>query len=682
MANAPHLNDLIALRVERRAVLAGLSAAPLLSLTGGCARSLADRGGSPSFQSVPATVADTVTVAPRYTSTTLISWGDPLFTTAQGPFDPDRITRPEQELRFGTNNDMLALFSPRATYPEPEGGSRAILCANNEHFEASLMYPSLPSRDAFGANHLDAMYAALGVSIVQIERAGKAWRTVVDERPGSGVNRRITPFTPVEFSGPAARHRWIAQAAVVVGRYEPSAPGTVACGTMVNCAGGKTPWGTYLTCEEGFPFYFSRSNNSAPALEAARGDAAWAADGRSYSYPLPDARLLPLTPKQFDLSENPMGPSLYGWVVEIDPYDPASVPKKRTALGRRWNEGASTAIGRSGQVAVYCGDDTPNQFVYKFVTAGRFAPRDRAANMDLLNTGTLYVARFEEDGSGHWIALTDEAVRAAAEAANHHPPFRDFGDMLMRTREAAKLLGATPMDRPEDIEPLLDRNWVGLGPVLINCTGNATVKPSTPGNPRREPDGDQANFLGHILRLDEDGGDSAATTFRWDVFALCGDPTAAEPTRKSRTGREVHVSTTYAGQPTFAGDRFSSPDNLAFDQSGNVWVTTNGMASIFGDTNDAVVVMPLDGPAPRRSRTFLVGPVGAEICGPCFSFDHRTFFAAIQHPGSDDTTGQEYTSQRWPGPARPPSSWPRGGSNWPLPSVIAVTKDDGGIIGS
>jgi secreted PhoX family phosphatase len=238
------------------------------------------------------------------------------------------------------------------------------------------------------------------------------------------------------------------------------------------------------------------------------------------------------------------------------------------------------------------------------------------------------------------------------------------------------------MDRPEDIEPVLDRNWTGLGPVLINCTGSALEKPPTPANPRRGGDAAQPNFAGHIIRLDENGGDSAAEAFRWDVFALCGDPAATAPTHKAPGGRDIHVSTHFQGQPTFAGDRFSSPDNICFDKAANAWVTTNGMASVFGGTNDAVVVLPLDEGRPRIARTFLIGPVGCEICGPTFSFDERTFFAAIQHPGSDDAQGRSFAEQRWPGPARPPSSWPKGGDAWPLPSVIYVTKDDGGIVGT
>jgi secreted PhoX family phosphatase len=682
----PHFNDLAAARIDRRSVLRGLGAAPLLSLPG-CVSGGAFPAGprAPRFESIPPTQADRITVPPGYSARVLISWGDPLFHTAKGAFDPDRMTRAEQELRFGTNNDMLALFPRRFSYPEPDSARQAILCANNEHFETALTFPGLPSRQSFGPDHVAANYASLGVSIVQIEQtAGNRWQPVVDRSPGTGFNRRITPFTPMLFGGPAARHRWIRQAGEIVARHEPpgDTPGAIACGTLVNCAGGKTPWGTYLTCEEGFPFYFARSDENAPALKQAQSDPAWSADSRSYSYPLPPARLQPLAPPQFDLSHNPMGPSLYGWVVEIDPYDPTSVPRKRTALGRRWNEGSTTALARDGRVAVYCGDDTPNQFIYKFVTARPFNPDNRRANFGLLDEGILHVARFEADGSGHWLPLTWESVSSAARVASYQPAFPDFADVLMRTREAARLLGATPMDRPEDIEPLIDSSWTGLGPVLINCTGNAAPKAPTPGNPRRGGAAEQANFAGHIIRIDEAGGDSAATRFRWNVFALCGDPAATNPVHRSPIGRDVHVSTKLDGRPTFTGSPFTSPDNICFDRAANAWITTNGMAALMGGTNDSVVVLPLSGEAPRLARTFMIGPVGCEICGPTFSFDERTFFAAIQHPGSDDINAVGYGEQRWSAGRRPPSTWPNGGDAWPLPSVVYITKDDGGIIGS
>ena len=683
MPPGPHLNELARARISRRNLLGGMAAIPALSLPACVTRRPQASSQAAAFRPVRPTLADRVSVPRGYATHVLISWGDPLFESARNDFDPDNITRADQELRFGINNDMLALFPIRPAYPEPREADRAILCANNEHFEAALTFPSLPSRDAYTAEHLQAMYAALGVSIVELRRERGQWRRVVGERPGRGFNRRVTPFTPIMFSGPAAGHRWIRRAAAVVARYERGEPGTIACGTMVNCAGGKTPWGTYLTCEEGFPLYFSQTDDAAPALRAEKDDLAYVADGRSYTYPAPAQRLLPLTPPQFDLSKNPTGPSLYGWVVEIDPYDPQSVPRKRTALGRRWNEGATTALARDGRVAVYMGDDSPNQFVYKFVSRRRFDPRDRAANLDLLDDGILHVARYDVDGGGEWLPITFDAVRAAADAAAYEVPFADLGDMLMRLREAARLLGATPMDRPEDIEPLVDASWTGLGPVLINCTGSPIAKGATPANPRRKPGGEQPNYAGHIVRIDEQGEDAAALRFRWNIFALCGDPAADGPTRRSRTGREVHVSTDHQGAPTFTGDRFSSPDNICFDSHRNAWITTNGQAAIFGDTNDGVVVLPLASDGPRLASTFLVGPIGAEICGPTFDFDERSFFVAIQHPGDEDSAGASFAQQRWSGESlRPPSSWPRGSDAWPLPSVVVVTKEDGGIIGT
>jgi secreted PhoX family phosphatase len=319
-----------------------------------------------------------VTLPPGYSWRALIAWGDPLFEN-MAPFDPDALTRADQEMRFGTNNDMLALFANEYAFPPPKHADRMLLCANNEFPSFELMFPGVARPEAFTSAQVEAMLAAIGVSIVEIERDGQGWRTVRNAAPGQGRNRRITPFTPVLFTGPAAAHPWIAEAAAIVNAAEPdrsdgAAPAdAVRCGTLANCAGGLTPWGTYLTAEENFQYY------SYGAAEPR--DAAHAEDARSFRYP---ARMADVSaiPPAVRAAENPHGPALYGWITEIDPYDPASTPKKRTALGRKMNECATTALTADNRVAVYMGDDQVNQHVYKFVTQGRFDAADRAANTD------------------------------------------------------------------------------------------------------------------------------------------------------------------------------------------------------------------------------------------------------------------------------------------------------------
>ncbi|MBC7769284.1 MAG: PhoX family phosphatase [Phycisphaerales bacterium] len=689
MSRTKHLNELIA---SRRALLGGLAGLPLLNLAA-CATSPATTaGGAPTdamnFASVPATNADTVTLPPGYRWRKLIAWGDALFETVSERFDPDALTRAEQEQRFGQNNDMLACFAADYAFPPPADSDRLILCANNEYASLELAFPSLRDPRATTPAQIEALYAAIGVSVVDIERTGSDWRVVRGAAPGSGHNRRITPFTPVEFTGPAARHPWIAAAAAVVNASEPDRSGgrapvsAVRCGTAANCAGGLTPWGTYLTAEENFDSLFVGSER-APAVREAMREDAYVLDAASFGYvvgaPFPDTHY----PRQFRLAENPHGPALYGWITEIDPHDPHAAPKKRTALGRKKNECATTALARDGRVVVYMGDDQRNEHVYKFVSRGRFDPNNRAANMDLLDNGDLFVAQFEENGGGRWLRLTVEAANAAAAEAESPIRFRDEADLMVRVRDAARLMGATPMDRPEDIEALQDANWRGLGPVLIACTNNSERGFERPGNPRREsdrPNSAQANVAGHILRLDEAGGDSAALRFGWDIFAMGGDPNATATTAMTRGGLPAHVSTKVAGVETISGERFACPDNLFIDSTQRVWISTDGGDSVFADCNDCVMVTSARVQAPRAVKRFLVGPIGSEACGPLMAPDERSFFCAIQHPGGNDVAGNEYGQARWRG-APPNSHFPDGGDSWPRSAVVVVTRDDGGRIG-
>jgi uncharacterized protein len=683
MNRARHLNEIVA---SRRAVLGGLVGAPLLSLAG-CATSptSAPAHAAPSgFASVAATNADTISLPPGYRWRKLIAWGDRLFDTVSATFDPDALTRTEQEQRFGQNNDMLALFAADYAFPPPKDQDRLILCANNEYATPDLMFPALATREAFTPAHVEALYAAVGVSIVELEQGSEGWRALTNATPGAGKNRRITPFTPVRFTGPAARHPWIVEAARIVNASETDrgdAPAdTVRCGTLANCAGGYTPWGTYLTAEENFEGFFAGRDRD---LNAARdADGRVALDQSSHGYPS-GAFPAALAPRQFRIGENPHGPALYGWVTEIDPYDVASTPKKRTALGRCKHECATTALAADGSCVVYMGDDQRDEHVYKFVSRDRFNAADRRANMDLLDDGQLYCAQFQENGEGRWLAITLDAANAAAEHEESPIRFADEADLLMRVRDAARFLGATPMDRPEDIEAVCDANWRGLGPVLIVCTNNAERGFEHPGNPRREserPNSAQANLAGHILRIDEAGGDCGAESFSWDVFVMGGDPDATALTAPTRAGNPAHISNKYDGAPTTAGDRFACPDNIFIDSTQCVWIATDGNDGVFADCNDCVVATAVSGDGPREMKRFLVGPMGGEICGPLMAPDERAFLCSVQHPGANNVAGVDYSQLRWTGePAT--SHFPDGGNAWPRSAVVIVTRDDGGRIG-
>lgn len=662
-----HIQDLIA---SRRGVLMGLASLPFLTLADEAGATAPRTARALSFAPVPPTVADTVTVPAGYRVQTLIGWGDALY-EGMAPFNPNTLTRADQENRFGQNNDMLALFPTRFTYPKATNQNRFLLCANHEYFDPTLMFPAVARPTDFTADQIAAMFASMGVGIVQVEQQGGTWRVIREAKSPRALNRRITPFTPVAFEGPAKDHPWIVAAGQVVNRLEPGAgAGQIACGTMANCAGGETPWGTYLTSEENFQSYYFNSN-SAAAAPAAPTPAS--ADATSFGYPLTRTMARPGTPAQFDLATNPTGPALYGWVVEIDPYDPTSTPRKRTALGRRKGECATTALTRGRKVAVYAGDDQGNEFVYKFISARRFNPRNRRANIDLLDTGTLYVAKLEADGSGRWLALTVDSANAASRAAGATMTFANQGDVVVMARQAARLLGATPMDRPEDVEAIRTPDWTGTGSVLVVCTNNRAPEAAALSNGTLR-DGATAgpNVAGHIIQINEDGGDCGALTFRWDVFALAGDPDAAGPTP---------LSVVADGRPTFSGDRFACPDNVCFDTAHHAWITTDGNDGVFADCNDGVVVTPTAPQPTRPVKRFLVGPVGAEICGPMLSPDERAFLCAIQHPGEGDTQGRSYSQTRWGG-AQPPSNFPDGPGTWPRSAVVVVTKDDGGVVGT
>lgn len=681
--------EIAAERFSRRGILAGAAALPALSLAASADAAAGPAAVPAGFRSVPENLIDDVVVPPGYVWRRLISWGDPLFDgmepakPARGaPFD---FTRAEQERRFGTHNDMIALFPREWSWPWPQSTqTRMILCNNHESVSPRMAAPGAPGRPpAPDAATCEAMYAAMGVTVAELSHNPDAgtWEVVKGPAGGGGINRRVTPFTEVLFDGPAAAHPWIRSAAAAFNAAEAPRAGPpvhregVRCGTLQNCAGGYTPWGTYLTAEENFDNQFRTSRADAPALARAAGDPAWRVDQASYGYGdgWPHGG-----PDSYDVSVNPHGPSAYGWIVEIDPYDPDWIPRKRTALGRKQNECATTVLTADGRVAVYMGDDAAGEFVYKFVSAGRFDPSRRTANRDLLSTGTLYAARFEADGTGRWIALDLDAANAAPRP-NGAAPFADAGDVMVRAREAARRLGATAMDRPEDVEAPKDAAFQGQGFALVMCTGNRdpALRDGNAANPRRtDPDGRiSPNHTGHVVRIDEDGGDHGATRLRWDLFAVAGDPASASAPRALRDGSVANLSSWRDGRPTTSGDRFAMPDNVCFDARGYAWISTDGTPDSF-PCNDGAYVVPMSGAGPRPVKRFLTVPIGAECAGPLVSPDQRTFFCGVQHPGAADAAGRSWRNEA----DGPYSRFPDQG--WPRDSIIYVRRADGGIVGT
>jgi secreted PhoX family phosphatase len=462
---------------------------------------------------------------------------------------------------------------------------------------------------------VDIELAAHGLSVVEVMRnESGAWEVVRD----SEYNRRITATTEMEITGPAAGIDLLQTADDVTG--------TRVLGTLNNCAGGTTPWGTILTGEENFQQYFAnlgtmseddpvRIAHERYGLEEEGSERRW-----EEFYP------------RFDLAQEPHEPFRFGWIVEIDPYDPTSTPKKRTALGRNKNEGATSVVAPGGQVAFYNGDDERFDYAYKFVTAGTFNPDDRFANMDLMDEGTLYVARFNDDGSGEWLPMVQGEGPLTADNG-----FASQGEVLAKTRLAADLLGATKMDRPEDFET----NPV-TGKVYLVCTNNSnrTLAETDDANPRPN------NFAGHIIELTEADNDHAATAFEWEIFILAGDPEDS--------------GTWYGGQEGVSP--FAAPDNLTFDVDGNIWISTDGLpANLPG--NDGLFVAPTEGEERGLSRQFFSTVPGAECSGPVFNNDNTALWVSVQHPGEGGTIEE------------PVSLWPDGEVT-PRPSVVLITNDD------
>jgi secreted PhoX family phosphatase len=435
---------------------------------------------------------------------------------------------------------------------------------------------------------------------------------------GSSYNRRITATTPIQITGPAAGHPWLQTAADRGGQH--------VLGTLNNCSAGITPWGTVLTCEENFNQYFANAD-MLPDSDPRK------ATHRRYGLPAgASERKWERFDPRFDLAQEPNEPFRFGWTLEVDPYDPTAIPRKRTALGRFKHEAASFLVGSDGRVGIYMGDDERFDYVYKFVTAGRYDPNNRAANRDLLDAGVLYVARFNDDGTGEWLPLV--FGQGPLTAANG---WQSQADVLIRTRLAADALGATKMDRPEDIEvsPVTKKIYAAM-----TNNSNRTETQVNKANPR------PANRHGHIIEMAEQDDDPAATRFTWSIFMLCGDP--------------ADESTYFAGFDKSQVTPISSPDNLIFDAAGNLWIFTDGQPSTIR-RNDAVFAVPTEGADRGHLRPFCSGVPGAETASGCFSADGETLFVSIQHPGEGGSLEQ------------PISRWPDG-SNVPRPSVVALWK--------
>jgi hypothetical protein len=471
---------------------------------------------------------------------------------------------------------------------------------------------------------------AHGGTVLEIRKVAGKWQVVKDSR----YARRITADTPMAISGPAAGHDRM--------KTKADPTGTRVLGMLNNCGGAITPWGTWLSSEENFNgSFWGRVDERHPEARNCR---RYGLPGNWYNWGAYFDR--------FDVAKEPNEANRFGWNVEIDPFDPTSTPKKRTALGRFKHEAAGNIVNKDGRFVVYQDDDERFDYVYRFVTEGRVDPTNRPANMDLLDRGTLFAARFNPDGSGDWLALVHgQGPRTAANG------FNSQADVVIEARRAADLLGATKMDRPEEVEV---NPKTGKVYVLLTNNNRRNAGQVDAASPRSD------NRFGHIIEMVTPDGDHAGLKFGWNILVRCGDPSVAA------VGATFHPDTMKDGW-------FGMPDNCAVDAMGRLWIATDGNAPSRTGRADGVWAMETDGPARGTSKLFFRVPNGAELCGPEMTPDMETFFVTVQHPGEpddDDPNAKPATfaamSTRWPDfrpemPARP--------------SIVAITKRGGGKIG-
>jgi uncharacterized protein len=652
--------DVLDARLSRRGfVSGGLTAAAALALTGAdsllkavpaSAKTRPPAGPLLGFARVPVSSADAVIVPDGYTAEVLIAWGDPV---GDGPeFAQDASnTADDQARQWGMHNDGLVYFPI-------DGSKHGLFAENNEYADEGLLFPDGIAN--WNAEKTNKALNAHGVSIIEIKKHGPGdlpptsrgfkkngeWVVV----PHSKYARRITGQTPMLIGGPAAGDDRL--------KTIDDPTGLHVLGTLNNCAMGFTPWGTYLTCEENFNGFFFRTTtptDSRTTLEKRYGITPSNGGFRWY-----------LTHPRFNADAYLNETNRFGWVVEIDPFDPDSIPVKRTALGRLKHEGAWVQETKDGKVVVYMGDDERNEYIYRYVSRLPWRTA-RQQGINPLDDGILYVAKFNADGTGVWLSLTPQNPALVGWTIN---------DILINTRGAADAAGATMMDRPEWIDTfpesltaiatLTNNNRRGSTPPSSNSplgttTAGAARPPVDAINPRA------INVYGHIITWTYTQ-DFSQPTFTWDVFALCGDP--AVPAHGS----------------TIDGDKFGSPDGIYVAPSGRLWIQTDvstatinaGDYAGFGN-NQMLCADPTTG----EIRRFLTGPKQCELTGVCVTPDEKTMFVGIQHPGEPPDLPSSSDVRNNPATPKLYSSWPDGDAgSRPRSACVVITKDDGGEIGS
>lgn len=560
------------------------------------------------FIAIKANSFDKVTLPVGFNYSILCKWGDLLW---------DNIEKKKnwvsssghQKYAIGDNNDGMYFFNKNNTN---------LIAVNNEYSNIATIYSGRKWKQPTTNDEITASMYAHGVSIFEVKKVNSRWQV----QKNSFFNRKITPFTKMTFTGPGKGSPFVKT------KYDPK--GLNPLGTWNNCSFGKTPWGTYLTCEENFNYYFSSSNKNKINKKLKRYSIK--SKDRGYNWFKVDDR--------FDITKEPNEPNRVGYIVEIDPWNPQSVPKKHTALGRLKHENAEVVLSNDSKLVVYMGDDEKGEYIYKYVSNNKYEKNNGAS--DLLENGILYVAHFEESGTGNWIELNEKSTG-----------FDSLDKISIFTRDAATNTGATPMDRPE---------WIASNPfnaeIYCSLTNNKNrgIKKNLGGKkmPNLGPNPREKNQFGQIIKIIPQQMDHESNQFKWEIFALAGNP------------RKFPANDLRSGSKNINGNNmFNSPDGLVFNSLGDLFIQTDGNYSdtdeFSGMGNNQMLVAR---PNTKEIKRFLVGPKECEITGLTWSGDKKTMFVGIQHPG--ELSG---------------SNFPDFNGSLPKSCIIAIEKNDNSVIG-
>jgi len=612
----PAENDfdrILEVALTRRGLLKGVVAVGSLATLGSAATLIPNNAVAAenrfAFDAIDANTLDDITVPEGYSFQVVTRWGDPLWSDSIDFDHATRGTAESQAKTFGDNIDGMEVFAH---------GDKTLMVVNNEYTNRSIIWGNRPEGKFETDDDVLKGKMAHGLTVVEIAQSDDGEWSVVKDSP---YNRRVTPDTAMEMTGPAAGHDLL--------KTDADPDGTTPLGTYNNCGNGSTPWGTYLACEENFNGYFSATDEAHEVSPELQRYGVSASDW-GYGWANIDDR--------FEISKNPNEANRHGYVVEIDPRLPDAAPKKRSALGRFKHENAELVVNNDGRIVVYMGDDERGEFLYRYVSNGVFAPGSETDS--LLDDGKLYAAKFADTGEGEWLELNPETSGMASMA-----------EVCIHARIAASTVGATTMDRPE---------WVTANPnapelyCALTNNKNRGIKPNAGGDetPVGGPNPREGNLYGQVVRWRPKDGDHTNNEFSWDLYVMAGNP-------------KIHSDDNAGSDNVSEANMFNSPDGIKFDSNGVLWIQTDGNYSneeeFEGHGNNQMLA---GDPSTGEIRRFLVGPNECEVTGLTWSPDKRTMFIGIQHPGEKGN-----------------SHWPEGGDAVPRSAVVAIKRDDGGLVG-